>query len=319
MSGPRTRRAIAALAALFATIVAGGAAALERTTVSAEVEGQRIAVVVYRPDGAGPFPLLILSHGSPRKPADRASYGEDTLRRQAEAYAASGVAVAVPIRRGYGGAGDWAEGYGGCEHPDYYDAGLASARDIAAARAAVSKLPGIDGARVVLMGVSAGGWASLAAATAGGVRGVVNFAGGRGSRGPDDVCGEDELIGAVARYGAASRAPELWFYSQNDRFFGPALAHRLHEAFTAAGGKATFVAAPPYRDDGHGYIADIASWKPEVDRFLRRIGFLDAARGSSEDSAGKVEGALDKAARAAAAATRAKDGGAGAARPSPPQ
>ncbi len=268
------RWTVAMLALAFGLFLAGAAIALPRSTVSADVDGAPIAIYLYMPDGAGPFPLLVLSHGSPRNDGDRANFGAGTLEAQAEAYAASGVAVAVPIRRGYGGQGSWAEGYGKCAAPDYYRAGLASARDIEAAAAAVAKLPGIDASRIVLMGVSAGGWGSVAAATHGGVLGVVNFAGGRGSRGPDDVCGTDELVGAARRYGAASHVPELWIYSLNDRFFYPALANRMHDAFVEAGGQAVFVAAPPFGDDGHHYIQNISSWKPEVDQFLKQIGFL---------------------------------------------
>ena len=251
------------------------ARAFEISTTNVNVLGREIKVILYKPDGTGPFPLLVLSHGSPRNAEERKSYGGKTLQAQAEAYATNGVAVAVPIRRGYGGNGKWEEGFGACEHPDYYDAGLAGADDIDAAIAAFLKRPDIDASRVVLMGVSAGGWASLAAATKGDVLGVVNFAGGRGSSAPDTVCNEDDLIYAAGRYGAESRhLPELWIYSQNDHFFGPSLAHRLFDAFTTAGGKATFMAAPAYGDDGHKYFDDVNAWKPTVDGFLRQIGFL---------------------------------------------
>ena len=37
----------------------------------------------------------------------------------------------------------------------------------------------------------------------------------------------------------------------NDKFFGPQLAHRMHAAFTAAGGRARFIDAPAFRRDGH--------------------------------------------------------------------
>ena len=33
----------------------------------------------------------------------------------------------------------------------------------------------------------------------------------------------------------------LWFYIENDTFFGPALLKRMHEAFTAAGGRADII------------------------------------------------------------------------------
>jgi dienelactone hydrolase len=274
MNHPRMKKTFLILGVLCGMAVCA-ARAVDSSTINVNVDGTEINVYFYKPVGAGPFPLLVLSHGSPRNAEDRLHFGARTLRVQAEAYAAAGVAVAVPIRRGYGGVGKWAEDYGTCEHPDYYDAGLAGADDIDATIAALSKRPEIDASRVVLMGVSAGGWASLAAATKGGVRGVVNFAGGRGSRGPDTVCKEDNLTYAAGRYGGDSHhVPELWIYSQNDHFFGPSLARRLFDAFTTAGGQATFVAAPPYGDDGHKYFDDVTSWKPTVDRFLRQIGFL---------------------------------------------
>lgn len=245
------------------------------STLSADVGGRRIQVRFYRPGGTGPFPLVILSHGSPRNPEDRPRMGVDTLRRQAEALAALGIAVAMPLRRGYGGQGEWAEAYGSCEAPDYAAAGLASAADIRAAMAVAAKQPDIDGSRIVLVGHSAGGWGSLAAASQGGVMGVVDFAGGRGSPGADTVCGEENLLLAAARLGSTSPAPELWIFSRNDHFFGPALARRLHEAFTVAGGRAELVIVEPYRDEGHAYIDDTTSWTPRVARFLRQIRFLE--------------------------------------------
>ena len=266
---------IAGLAALIclATSLAGPVQAQQPKSIFLTVEGDPVAIHLYRPGGPGPFPLLVLSHGSPRSAADRAGYGPGTMRDQASALAQRGLAVAVVIRRGYGGTGRWAETYGGCAQPDYYRAGLASAQDIEAATEVLSREPGIDASRIVLMGVSAGGWASVAAGSRRHVLGVVSFAGGRGSRGPDDVCDESALISAIGRYGATSRSPEMWIYSVNDRFFGPALARRMFGAFTAGGGKATFVEAPAYRNDGHAYFNNISAWMPQVTGFFRTIGF----------------------------------------------
>jgi dienelactone hydrolase len=267
-------RLAAALVPLFVCALAFSAAATQRIAMSTSLDGDKVTIILYRPDGAGPFPLLILSHGSPRSGADRASYGPDTLRAQANAFAAKGIAAAVVIRRGYGGAGHWAETYGTCAHPDYYSAGLASARDIEAAIDVVTHQPGIDSSRIALIGVSAGGWASVAEGSRWRVTGLVSFAGGRGSSGPDSVCGGDALVQAMGRYGATSRAPELWIYSVNDHFFGPPLAHRLYDAFTKAGGHASFIAAPAYGNDGHGYFNDVPAWMPQVSGFLRQIGFM---------------------------------------------
>jgi dienelactone hydrolase len=50
---------------------------------------------------------------------------------------------------------------------------------------------------------------------------AIAFAPGRGSSGPDTVCGENRLVAAFAPYGKTSRAPLLWVSAQNDHFFGP--------------------------------------------------------------------------------------------------
>ncbi len=257
----------------FPAIIAP-AQALERETIPVNVDGTTINVYLYLPEGKGPFPLLIMSHGSPRNGAGRERVGANTLSSQAETYAQSGVAVAVPVRRGYGGIGQWEEDYGSCEAPDYYRAGRATARDIRAALNMVKTHAGIDRARIALIGISAGGFGSVAAGSEGGVKAVINFAGGRGSRGPDDVCKEDLLVSAMARFGRGAKVPELWVYSSNDHFFGPALAQRMFKAFNGAGGRASFIEAPAYGFDGHGYFSDIAAWKPTVDNFLRQVGFL---------------------------------------------
>jgi dienelactone hydrolase len=275
MNPTKAARRWAALAALCAACTAAGAQRLDETVIRVPVaSGARvdaIDVTVYRPPGPGPHPLVVLSHGSPRSASDRRRAGRIRFEPQSRAFVAMGYAVAVPTRRGYGDSeGEWAETYGSCAFPDYHHAGLESARDIVATAAAVQRLPGIDGGRIVLAGQSAGGWGSVAASTlpVPGLVGVVNFAGGRGSQGSSDVCREERLVAAAARYGEAARVPQLWIYSPNDQYFGPALARRMHGAFVKAGGRAEFVESPSVGRDGHGYFGYIADWMPRVRAFV---------------------------------------------------
>ena len=278
-------RCIAALALSFA---AGAFAApidssdlneaVLRVPVVAAGQRDLIDVTIYRRDGPGPFPILVLNHGSPRSAANRRADGRQRLIAQSRPFLAMGFAVLVPTRRGYGeSGGEWAEAYGPCDAPDYYSAGLESARDIRAAVDAVRRERWADTTRVVLAGQSAGGFGSVAASAESfpGLVAVVNFAGGRGSMSPDSVCGEPRLVEAMGRYGAGSRVPELWIYSVNDRFFGPSLARRMHAAFVQAGGNAEFFEAPATGSDGHGYFAWMMNnWSPRVEAFLRRVGAL---------------------------------------------
>ena len=271
------------VAALCALAFGARAEALRESVMKVPVGnwldgGGTIEVTVYKPAGPGPFPIAVLSHGSPRNAEQRKSAGRQRLAAQSEPFVALGFAVLVPTRRGYGNSGgDWAEAYGSCSSPHYYEAGLESARDLRAAVDAVRNEPWADAKRIVLVGQSAGGFASVAASSQSmdGLLGVINFAGGRGSQSPDHVCGEARLVDAMGRYGRTARVPELWLYATNDHFFAPPVARRMHAAFVQAGGKAEFVVAPESGVDGHGYfVRGIGDWTPRVAEFVRRIGAI---------------------------------------------
>ncbi|MGZ5045616.1 MAG: alpha/beta hydrolase family protein [Usitatibacter sp.] len=261
---------------------ASAAPAWTESVIRAPVEAGdgkvEIDVTVLRPQGAGPFPLVVLSHGTPRSAPQRRTDGRQRLSAQSEPFIAMGYAVLVPTRRGFGhSGGEWAEGFGPCSNPDYYHAGLETARDVRAAVDVVRGEPWADTRRVILAGQSAGGFGSVAASSQpfDGLVAVINFAGGRGSMVSDRVCAESRLVDAMARYGGAARVPELWLYSVNDHFFGPSLARRMHEAFVRSGGKAEFVEAPATGLDGHAYFARaVDDWAPRVRGFLQRVGAL---------------------------------------------
>ena len=73
---------------------------------------------------------------------------------------------------------------------------------------------------------------------------IITFAAGRGGRvdgKPNNNCAPDRLVEATADFGRYLAGAMLWFYIENDTFFGPALLKRMHEAFTAAGGRADII------------------------------------------------------------------------------
>jgi dienelactone hydrolase len=111
-----------------------------------------------------------------------------------------------------------------------------------------------------------------------GLAAAISFAGGRGSRAANDVCQEDDLVAAFGAMGRTSRIPMLWVYAQNDQFFGPTLAWRMFSAFTTAGGKTEFIAAPAFGGEGHYlFSAGTAEWPATVDGFLaaRHLGLRE--------------------------------------------
>jgi dienelactone hydrolase len=195
---------------------------------------------------------------------------------QAREFARRGWTTVVVMRRGYGGSGgSFAEDARACgRNPDFYRAGVESAKDLRAVIEYLSKLPEVDPARIISIGRSAGGFATVALTAnppAGLVAGI-SFAGGRGSPTPDKVCNPAELINAFRAFGDKSRVPMLWVYAQNDHFFSPQVAAEFYQAFTGAGGKAQFVRANPFGSDGHGLFssAGIPVWTPMVDAFLEK-------------------------------------------------
>jgi len=233
-----------------------------------------LEAVLVRPSASGRYPLVLINHGSPRDAAKRPQMTPLTYLPHATEFVRRGWAAILVMRRGYGDSGGgWAEDYHGCANADYAGAEIASVADLRATIDFMSQLPGIDASRILSVGISAGGFATVAL-TADPPRGLVaaiNFAGGRGSKTPDSVCRPDRLIEAFRAYGRRSRVPMLWVYAENDHFFGPALAEQFRDAFAAGGGIVTFVKAPPFRDDGHDLFSKgIPQWTPLVDDFLAK-------------------------------------------------
>lgn len=183
------------------------------------------------------------------------------------------------LRRGYGHSeGAVSEGYGKCKQPHYAAAGIASSQDLLQTISYLQR-PDVDPARVLLLGVSAGGFASVAAASLrpAGLVGVVNFAGGRGSVSADNVCDPEDLVAAYGFYGRTVRVPSLWIYARNDHFFGPELAQQMFAAFRNSGAPGELIIAPPYKDDGHSLIFGQPMWRDAVYGFLKRNGLPSTA------------------------------------------
>jgi dienelactone hydrolase len=236
---------------------------------------QGLEGLFVRPAGHRPYPLALISHGAPRDPAERPQLTPQEMLPQMMEFARRGWAAATIMRRGYGlSGGGWAESFGPCDNADYIRAGHAGATDLRAAFAVLSQRPDVDARRMIAVGVSAGGFATVAL-TENPPRGLVaaiSFAGGRGSESADNVCDAPALIQAFHMFGQHTHTPMLWVYASNDHFFGPLLADQFRQAFAAAGAPVTFVHAAAFGMDGHMLFSAQGRpvWTPLVDAFLAR-------------------------------------------------
>jgi dienelactone hydrolase len=234
-----------------------------------------LEAVMVRPNEPGPHPLALLTHGTPREPGDRAGMSPWQMVPQAREFARRGWTTVIVLRRGYGDSGGgFEEDARACTgRADYYDSGKESAKDLRESIAYLSTLPEVDPSRIISVGISAGGFATVAltADPPPGLVAAISFAGGRGSRKPNEVCNPGELIRTFHQFGEKSRVPMLWVYAENDHFFGPQIAQGFYQAFTQAGGKAIFIHAAAFRRDGHGLfsLSGIPIWTAMVDDFLK--------------------------------------------------
>ena len=238
--------------------------------------GYELEALRVRPAALGRYPLALLTHGTPRVSDARRRMSAADLSFQAEEVARRGYVTVVVMRRGYGTSeGAWEESSGPCDSPDHERAARESARDLRAALRTIGSWPEIDASRAIVIGQSAGGIGAvaLAADPPPSLKAVINFAGGRGSRGPNDVCGEDRLVSAYAALGRTARVPTLWIYTENDLYFGPALARRMFAAYREQGGIGVLHMLAPFGEDGHALFArrgGVPKWRPVVDSFLRQ-------------------------------------------------
>lgn len=242
-------------------------------TVKIDNLSYQLETLLVGPSGSGPFPLAVITHGSPSD----TSVAPKNFIAQATEFARRGYLSAIVIRRGYGNSeGDWVEGIDSCNTPNYEKAIGETAKDLNAAVVALKKKPKIDGKRILLIGKSTGGVGAvaLAANNSSGVNAVINFAGGHGSRIDAEVCSRSRLLKAFKSFGKLARIPMLWVYAENDGHFNPALALDFHKEFTSSGGQAKLVQTGPFAEEGHNLFSKegIEIWRPLVDDFLRQTG-----------------------------------------------
>jgi len=286
-----SRAVVAALCVLL--VVASGASARgpahpEKLEASLREEehrvpvtaGAKIVVTSFRPRGKGPFPWIVLSHGSATTVEANRAMGRYRPLEPTREWVRRGYAVFVPVRRGYGASGGdkFSDAYGPCSKPDFRRAGEGAAQDLLATVEWVKAQSDVDPKRWLLVGQSAGGFASIytAAKRPGGLVAVLAFSPGRGGdpdKRPREPCASDRLAELYGSIAPQIAVPVLWFYAKNDQYIGPRVQTLWFDSFRSGGGRGELVVVPPFPErDGHGVFparAGIPLWTNAVKNFFR--------------------------------------------------
>ena len=245
-----------------------------------------LVITHFRPDGPGPFPVVVFNHG--RAPVIRSDPVRWRMPVLARYWTRRGFAVVVPTRIGYGEAGQTIdpEASGACATANFRPVLDNMTAQIARTVEFARTLPWVDRDRVVLTGVSYGGFATIAA-TARDIPGVVaavNFVGGLGGNPqvrPGAPCQAHRVAALAAEFGGKSRVPMLWLYADNDTYWGKEWPRRWFDAFTRAGGQAQSASFASIGEDGHKLMSGgFPLWRPVVDRFMGSLGFRQPAAAS---------------------------------------
>ncbi|PXW18376.1 dienelactone hydrolase family protein [Paraburkholderia caballeronis] len=240
-----------------------------------------LETTVYRPNGPGPFPMVVFNHG--KMPGDPRNQERSDPMSFAREFVRHGYVVVAPNRRGFAESGGSYE-QDGC---DVTRNGLGQALDVAATVDYMSKQPYVDAQHIAVAGTSHGGLATMAYGTeaAHGVRALINFSGGL----RQDACDgwQDNLSAAFGAYGEKGRVPSLWLYGDNDSVWSAALITRLFAAYRdaqpaqASSVPAKLVDFGSYKNDAHRLVGDrdgVQIWWPLVESFLAHEGMPTAVQ-----------------------------------------
>lgn len=311
---PRKAAANLAHCALAVAVVVASA---EATALQVQPEEVRIAANipgappmlagVFLPNGDGPFPVLLYSHGRSGTSSERMRTRIPDARSHIRYWLGKGFAVVTPIRPGYGETGGddredsgvLLDMFGNCwGHPTFDRAAAAAASAVLVTLEWVRNQPWADENHIVLAGASMGGLASIAAAARNppGVVAYINFSGGTGgdgTRAPEHSCGSDEMESLMRTLGRTNRVPGLWLYAENDRFWGSQWPVAWYRAFSESTDSVRFVMTDPVpNSDGHHLLARGGRlWTSPVDAFLADHGLQAwSATGSIHPRATAIEG-----------------------------
>ena len=249
---------------------------------------------LFRPEGEGRFPLVVLAHGTCGKRCRR-KYPESRMASPALVFARSGYAAYTFNRIGYGNSDgfEWDDNrplswHGGCNEQDYTRAARGVGLQI---RLVIESLRGekyVDPGKILAVGQSGGGLGVVGLSEGpkphgplAGLKGVISTAGAMGS-----ACAQgdylnsgfsnEDMLESYSTFGQASKTPVLMVYAKNDPRTVRAASWR--DAYNQSGGKARLVVLPDQGSSpkqAHGFFYkewSTIEWQPHFNAFLSSLG-----------------------------------------------
>ena len=248
-----------------------------------------IVVQVFKPEGDGPFPLVVFMHGRAGTPEARANLKNPILPGHAAYWMRKGFAVIAPFRPGYGETGGPdMERSGNSITKDGRCIGDHKYKEVAEnAAKPMRDLIGwaktqswVNPQKILLVGQSVGGLTAVAlgANPPSGVLAYINFVGGTGGdpiRNPGNSCFPEVLTELYGSLGKTTKIPNLWLYAENDEYWGASAPIEWHKAFAASGGSGQFVMTAPLPGRGGHSLLQWGGrlWADHTDPFVKSLGF----------------------------------------------
>jgi dienelactone hydrolase len=282
MIGEQMFRWLNALALVFSLTTATSATSndlvQEKQYLRVKIGGKDVrleALFVKRADAKGRLPVAFFNHGRPayRELAldESLTVDDPGINLLADMARRGWLAVAIH-RRGFGQSDGPVQADSPCTVDAYMSWMNADADDIEASIAVIAKRGDADPSKMIAMGGSAGGAASvaLAARNPPGLAAVINLAGGEHWAGCAAL--RESIPIDFRNLGARSRVPNLWVFAKNDLNHPVDQIEIMRAAFAGARGDLKLVLLEPIGEDGHGGLfsgTGRAQWLAELDSFLR--------------------------------------------------
>jgi dienelactone hydrolase len=243
--------------------------------------GEKVALemLVFKPVGVGPFPTLVMNHGSTGQGDNKDLFKQTWSANFLTTYfLKKGWQVVYPQRRGRGQSdGLYDEGFDSrrSRYSCVLDESLKgldrAVEDLDVVMNFLLQMDQVDPKQIYMGGQSRGGVLSVAYAARKPeiFKGILNFVGGW----MNDRCTDGKAINRAAFVrGASYGKSTLWLYGHDDSFYTVRHMRDNFEAYVSQGGKGEFVELRvPGQMNGHGVIHFPETWIPKVEDFIGRV------------------------------------------------